>query len=139
MRSIVYVAAALSMALPLFSTATAQNTIHFDVTAPTILSDTHGYDFGQYLPQLTNQVRNKWYSVIPDSARFGRRGRVTLSFSIARNGRVQNLRALAGSGAQALDKAATDAVQKASPLPELPADFSDSQIVVQLTFLYNES
>jgi periplasmic protein TonB len=107
------------------------------VNDPVILSDTHGYDFAPYLNQLTNQVRSKWYSLIPESARLGRMGRVILTFTIPRNGRIQDLRVVDGSGAQALDKAATDAVQTSSPLPELPADFSDSQIVVQFTFRYN--
>jgi TonB family protein len=105
---------------------------------PIILSDTHGYDFTQYLNQLTQRVRTKWYSSIPDVARQGQKGRVVVIFTIPRDGGVQNVRIVAGSGTESLDRAATNAVQSVSPVQMLPADFNDNQIVVQFAFSYNQ-
>jgi TonB family protein len=106
---------------------------------PIILSDTHGYDFTNYLNRLTDQVRRKWYERIPDTVRLGRQqGRVVLIFTVLRDGTSQNVRIVAGSGAASLDQAAASAVQSASPFSRLPDDFNDTQIIVQLTFSYNQ-
>ena len=119
-------------------TARAAQSPQLSVNDPIILSDTHGYNFQKYLDQLTNQVRAKWYSGMPDSARQGQRGRVVLIFTVFRDGTSQNLRIVAGSGTESLDQAAATAVQSASPFSQLPADFSDNNIVVQFAFLYNQ-
>ena len=105
---------------------------------PVILSDTHGYDFTSYLNQLTQRVRTKWYSSIPDVARLGQKGKVVVIFTIPRDGGVQNVRVVAGSGTESLDRAATNAVQSAGPFSGLPADFVDNHIDVQFAFLYNQ-
>ena len=102
-----------------------------------IISDTHGYNFEPYMMQLTDQLRAKWYSVIPDSARQGQKGRVVVVFSVLRDGTVQDVRIVTGSGTESFDKASNVAVAASSPFYKLPADFSDDRIVVQATFLYN--
>jgi TonB family protein len=128
---------ALIIATLLATTARAQ-TPQLSVNDPIILSDTHGYDFTNYLDQLVNKVRTKWYSAMPDSARQGQKGRAVLIFTVFRDGTIQNLRIVSGSETQSLDEAASSAVQSASPFGQLPADFSDNQIVVQFAFLYNQ-
>jgi TonB family protein len=115
----------------------AQNP-QLSVNDPIILSDTHGYNFEKYLDQLAQQVRMKWYSDMPDSARQGQKGRVVVIFTVLREGTVQDLRIVSGSGTESLDQAAATAVQSASPFPQLPADFNDNRIVVQFTFMYNQ-
>src|SRR6266571_7452968 len=115
----------------------AQNP-QLSVNDPIILSDTHGYNFEKYLGQLTQEVRTKWYSGMPDSARQGQKGRVVLIFTVLRDGRIQDLRIVSGSGTESLDRAAATAVQSASPFPQLPADFTDNRIVVQFAFLNNQ-
>ena len=119
------------------ATAAAQSP-NLGVNDPVILSDTHGYDFGPYLNQLTNKVRAKWYGDIPNAAKQGQKGRVVLIFTVLRNGAIQNLRIAANSGTQSLDQAATNAVQSAGPFSGLPADFVDNHIDVQFAFLYNQ-
>jgi TonB family protein len=127
---------AVVLSFALVSVAATQNP-QLSVNDPIILSDTHGYNFEKYLGQLTQEVRTKWYSGVPDSARQGQKGRVVLIFTVLRDGTSQGVRIVAGSGTESLDQAATAAVQSASPLPQLPADFSDDRIVVQFAFLYN--
>jgi len=115
----------------------AQNP-QLSVNDPIILSDTHGYNFEPYMNDVTQRVRMKWYSEIPDAARQGQKGRVVLIFTVVRDGTIQDLRIVASSGTESLDQAATAAVQSASPLTQLPAGFSDNRIVVQFAFLYNQ-
>jgi hypothetical protein len=43
---------------------------------PVVLSDTHGYDFGPYLHEMTQQVMMTWHYVLPEAARQGQKGRV---------------------------------------------------------------
>jgi TonB family protein len=128
----------LILALTFLTMASAVAGIHAaqkpqaSVNDPIILSDTHGYNFTPYLNQLTNKVRFKWYSAIPDEAAWqGQKGRVVLIFTVLRNGAIQNLHIVANSGTQSLDQAATTAVQSASPFAQLPTGFSGDQIVVQ--------
>ncbi len=63
-----------------------------------LLSDPQGVDFRPYLIQVLAAVRRNWLAVLPESARLGRQGRVTIQFSIARNGTVPKLVITSGSG-----------------------------------------
>jgi TonB family protein len=110
---------------------------NFSTEEPTILSDTRGYDFGPYMNQVVNRVRVNWYSLIPEVARLGKKGRVVIIFTIAENGTVQDLRLVANSGTEPLDRAATGAITASNPFQKLPAGFDGDHLVLQFTFLYN--
>lgn len=110
---------------------------NFSTEEPTILSDTKGYDFGPYMNQVINRVRVNWYSLIPEIARLGRKGRVVVIFTITENGTVQDLRMVANSGLDPLDRAAAGSIQASNPFPKLPSNFDGDHLVLQFTFLYN--
>src|SRR6059036_1475737 len=63
---------------------------NFSTEEPTILSDTKGYDFGPYMNQVVNRVRYNWYSLIPEIARLGKKGKVVVIFTITQNGTILN-------------------------------------------------
>jgi len=129
----------LSVAVTLCAVAIARAVQNPQLSVdPVILSDTHGYNFEKYLGALIQQVRMKWYTVMPDSARQGQKGRVVLIFTVLRDGTIKDLRIVSKSGTESLDQATTVAVQSASPFSQLPGDFSDNRIIVQFTFLYNQ-
>jgi TonB family protein len=102
-----------------------------------ILSDTYGYDFGPYLKGVTTKVRQNWYALVPEVARKGQKGQVVVTFTIVRDGKIQDLRVRSTSGSDVLDRASTGAVAASSPLQALPADFKGEQLALQLTFTYN--
>ncbi len=102
-----------------------------------LLSDPEGVDFKPYLVQVLTAVRHNWLSVIPESARLGRRGNVLIQFSIDRRGSVPKLVIASPSGTDALDRAAVAGVSMSNPFPPLPADFKGDQIRLQLAFSYN--
>jgi TonB family protein len=110
---------------------------NFSTEEPTILSDTRGYDFGPYMNQVVNRVRLNWYSLIPEVARLGRKGRVVIIFTITRTGAITDLRVVANSGTDPLDRAATGSITASNPFPTLPPNFDGDHIVLQFTFLYN--
>ena len=70
----------IAVVLIAVSVATAQDTSS-SVDPPTILSDTHGYDFSRYMGELIKRVRYNWYSVIPEVARRGEKAAGSLLFS----------------------------------------------------------
>jgi TonB family protein len=115
------------------------NNLHpnFSTEMPTILSDTRGVDFGPYLARLIFIVRRNWLSVIPESARLGEKGRVGVVFEILKDGSVPQLRLVASSGSDPLDRAAVNGIHASIPFPPLPAEFTGNHLVLQFIFLYN--
>jgi TonB family protein len=109
----------------------------FSTEAPIILSDTRGVDFGPYLSRIVYIVRRNWYSVIPESARLGEKGRVSIVFEILKDGTVPQLRLVASSGSDALDRAALAGIRASIPFPPLPEEFTGNHLVLQFIFLYN--
>ncbi len=103
-----------------------------------LLSDPKGVDFRPYLTQILASVRRNWHAVIPESARLGMiRGRVSLQFSVARDGSVPKLVIAASSGVPALDRAAVAGISASNPFPPLPADFNGQTVRLQFKFAYN--
>ena len=115
------------------------NNLHpnFSTEAPTILSDTRGVDFGPYLARVVYIVRRNWYAVIPESARLGEKGRVAVVFEILKDGSVPQLRLVASSGSDPLDRAAMTGIHSSVPFPPLPEEFTGNHLVLQFIFLYN--
>ena len=110
---------------------------NFSTEAPLILSDTRGVDFGPYLSRIVYIVRRNWYSVIPESARLGEKGRVAVVFEILKDGSVPQLRLVASSGSDALDRGALAGLRTSIPFPPLPDEFTGNHLVLQFIFLYN--
>jgi TonB family protein len=110
---------------------------NFSTEDPTILSDTKGYDFGPYMNQVVNRVRYNWYSLIPEIARLGKKGRVVIIFTITQNGTIENAHVVANSGTEPLDRAAFGSITASNPFAKLPPGFSGDHLDLQFTFLYN--
>jgi len=110
---------------------------NFSTEGPIILSDTLGVDFGPYLARVVYIVRRNWYAVIPESARLGEKGRVGIVFEILKDGSVPQLRLVASSGADPLDRAALAGIRASIPFPPLPDEFTGNHLVLQFIFLYN--
>ena len=106
-------------------------------TDVTIVSDTHGYDFGPYVNYVLNRVRVNWYSLIPVEARQGQSGRVVVVFDIDRDGKVGELRVTGSSGVESFDQASRGAVSSSNPFQKLPAGFDGDLLSLRLVFSYN--
>ena len=106
-------------------------------TDPQILSpNPKGIDFGPYLNQLLTRLRANWYSVMPEIARLGQRGRVDIVFSVTKSGSVKDLQVVARSGYDPLDKGALSAIQLSNPFQQLPAEY-ETDLKLRIAFLYN--
>ncbi len=102
-----------------------------------LLSDPNGVDFKPYLIQVLASVKRNWFAVMPQSARFGRRGQVQIQFAIRRDGGVPKLVIASSSGADHLDRAAVAGVSASNPFPPLPREFQGEEVRLQFTFSYN--
>jgi TonB family protein len=102
-----------------------------------LLSNPNGVDFRPYLMQILATVRRNWMAVYPESARLGRRGRVSIQFSISRAGAVPKLVIASPSGTEALDRAAVAGISASNPFPPLPSEYKGDRIVLQFNFAYN--
>ncbi|MGH9355754.1 MAG: TonB family protein [Terriglobia bacterium] len=110
---------------------------NFTTSGPIILSNTRGVDFGPYLAQIVEIVRQNWYAVIPESARLGEKGETALVFEILKDGSVPQLRLVASSGKSPLDRAAIAGIRASIPFPPLPSEFTGRHLVLQFNFFYN--
>jgi TonB family protein len=104
-----------------------------------MLTPTEGVDFTNYLARVLASVKRNWYSVMPESAQLGERGKVVLQFRIMKNGWVPDAEpAMVGSsGKDPLDRAAVSSIRTSSPFEPLPPAFSGPYIELRFTFLYN--
>lgn len=102
-----------------------------------LLSDPQGVDFRPYLIQVLAAVRRNWLAVLPESARMGRQGRVSIQFSISRTGTVPKLVISMGSGTDALDRAAVAGISASQMFPPFPPTFKGDRVVLQFNFAYN--
>jgi TonB family protein len=102
-----------------------------------LLSDPQGVDFRPYLTQVLAAVKRNWMQIMPESARFGTRGRTAVQFAIDRTGRVPKLVISSGSGVGALDRAAVAGISASTPFPPLPPEFRGGEIRLQMVFSYN--
>ena len=62
---------------------------------------------------------------------------MAIQFSISRDGKVPKLVIAAGSGTEALDRAAVAAISASNPFPPLPGEFKGDRVVLQFNFAYN--
>ena len=104
-----------------------------------MLTPTEGVDFTNYLARVVASVKRNWFSIMPESARMGDRGRVILQFRIMRNGSVPDAEPLlmGTSQKEPLDRAALSSIRASTPFEPLPPAFSGPFIELRFIFLYN--
>ncbi len=91
---------------------------------------TLGTRFGAYVNLMRQRIAEKWNTA--GMSNDGRR--VLVTFSIQRDGRVQDVRVAQTSGNYSLDSSAQRAVLEANPLPPLPPGFDKDSAQVELWF-----
>ena len=89
-------------------------------------------DFGPYMRELQRRIKANW-----DPPKGNESKRVVLLFSIAKDGRLLNVKVSKSSGLQAADRAAISAVELSAPFKPLPSEYKRSSVDIQFTFDYN--
>lgn len=105
----------------------------------TILSDTQGVDFWPYLQRVLIKLKAQWLAEMPEEARMGDKGKVTVLLTILPDGTVSADRTQieSGSGKPSLDKATLDAIRRSTPFEPLPLPFYGPSLKLRIIFLYN--
>ncbi len=91
-----------------------------------------GSRFEYYVQQLTQQVAQQWYTGMLDPSATGHR--VYITFEIARDGSVSNVKIAQPSGDATLDQTAVNAVRRIGSFAPLPDAYTGSRINVTYYF-----
>jgi TonB family protein len=97
--------------------------------------DTTWYDWGPYAAEMVRRIKLHWD--VPDIARIGIKGKVTIRFYILADGRVEGATILSRSGVPPFDYAALQSIVTSSPFRPLPRDLGSEREGVTVTFFYN--
>jgi protein TonB len=109
---------------PLFGKAGAGG---IDIGAASVL----GNRFGAYVDLMRQRIAQNWNTADVHS---GPQQRCLVTFTIARNGTVSDVKVSQPSGNYLLDTSAKRAIIDANPLPSLPAQFDQPTASVELWF-----
>jgi|SRR5215469_1162695 len=106
-----------------------------------ILTDREGADFAPTLREVCTSVQHAWFVNMPPSVSLGNQGTNTVEFHVLRDGTISkdSVKMVIASGKSDLDAASLKAIRGADPVSHLPEKFSQSFIVLRLTFHYNIS
>ena len=100
--------------------------------------ETQWYDWGEYAESMVGKIRVHWYEEMPmPLLQTGLKGVVTIRFTIHRDGSITDVTIITSSGIAPYDHAAKKAIELASPLKPLPADFPKETEHVTAMFYYN--
>ena len=66
-----------------------------------------------------------------------KKGKLAIEFAITKDGKVADLKLIAGSGDTALDRAAWGGITASNPFPPLPNDFTGPYLALRFRFYYN--
>ena len=97
--------------------------------------DTTWYDWGPYAAEMVRRIKLHWE--VPELARLGFKGKLTVRFYILADGTVADAKIIRGSGTPPFDHAAFQAIVTSSPFRPLPADLHSQREGVTVTFFYN--
>jgi TonB family protein len=106
-----------------------------DSTRSTDLKAEGDFRFAYYLASIRNKIGARWVPP-PGMNPQGRPVRAVLYFRITRDGQITLAQVEASSGYAFFDQTALRALLSATPLPPLPAAFSDNYLGVHFGFEY---
>jgi periplasmic protein TonB len=96
-------------------------------------SSTLGSQFGAYVEAVQQRISSRWRATEVDP-RLKTAPMCIVQFDILRDGRVDNLRVVQGSGNLSLDLSAKRAVEEANPFEPLPQGFTKSSASMEVAF-----
>ena len=97
--------------------------------------NTKSFKYMSYFSAIKEKI--EWAWVYPQAAQqSGQQGMLTLTFTILRNGHLQNVELVNSSGFRLLDRAAMQAVRDAADYPPMPDKWEDEELTILANFQY---
>jgi TonB family protein len=91
--------------------------------------------YGWYIDAVRRQISLNWQqSTIDPAVRSARSARCTVTFTIARDGKIKDIRVAQTSGNYSMDTSAQRALLSIEKMPALPSDYSGSYVNVTFDF-----
>ncbi|MDZ7316111.1 MAG: energy transducer TonB [candidate division KSB1 bacterium] len=97
---------------------------------------TYEWDFAPYIFYMKKRIRDHLYPPQAFVQMGAISGRVTLRFTLDRNGTVHNLEFINSEGHRSFIEPSMNAVRASDPFKPLPADFPDDHLELTWTFIY---
>ncbi|HWS15041.1 MAG TPA: energy transducer TonB, partial [Candidatus Methylomirabilis sp.] len=91
--------------------------------------------FISYFASIKRKIENVW-NYPYEAATAGIQGELTLDFVIARNGKVDSIDLIRGSGSKILDDEAIRSIRKAAPFDPIPKDYNIPNLLIRGRFVY---
>jgi TonB family protein len=113
-----------------------QNTSDAAALASPITFQSKGADFEPWLRRFVAQLKSNWK--FPMEA-VTKKGRVTVSFNVHKNGTISGITVTGSSQVGPFDSAALLAVHKSNPTDPLPPEYPDDTCFFSVNFYFNES
>lgn len=106
----------------------------------TILSDTQGVDFSDYLRRLESDVYRNWIPLLPEEteAPILKQGETYIVFTIYPDGRFGDMHLVASSHDVAIDKAAWGSIVSEGQFPPLPSKFHGPSLTLRFHYIVNK-
>lgn len=101
----------------------------------TLSLNTSEFRYHSYLFGIKRRIELAWNYPYA-AARAGQQGKLELSFSIKKDGTVEEIKLLKSSGYAMLDNEAISAIRLAAPFKEFPKDFNLERFTIAATFEY---
>lgn len=102
----------------------------------TVTGGSNGFNYPWYVSIIQRDVRQNWYTQeVNPSTPTG--SKVSVTFTISRDGTPGNIRISQGSGYSTLDSSALRAVQRVENFSPLPSGYNKSSVSVEYTFTYD--
>jgi TonB family protein len=98
--------------------------------------DRKGVDFDPWLRRFVSTVRRNWF--VPQSAN-DLHGSVGITFVVHRNGTITDVVVSKPSDAESLNRSARNAIEGATSVEPLPAQFPDESAKFTVTFSFNDT
>jgi TonB family protein len=133
-------ASILALAVILTVLAGARTDLQTRIAAVEVLNDRQGVDFGPYLTQVSQTVRDNWFKAMPEKIQAPHpiKGKAAIQFVVRRNGRIRNIKLVESADNIMLDRTAWASIQASNPLPALPVEFKGEYLSLRIRFDYNQ-
>jgi TonB family protein len=107
------------------------------VSAPVSLN-TKDPIFVSYFNKIKQSIESEWE--YPELAlRYGLQGKLSLEFTIAKDGQLAQLRLIRSSGSQLLDEEAIRAIKAAAPFPPIPPWIKPNPLPISASMEYHDN